>query len=187
MFTGTWSQPADPAWHGTFSAIGPIPTATTSGMTRYDFTTLNGGFLPLNTQLIFTDVDNGSGNDEIYELQAFDVNDDPIMLWLNAPFAAWSMGTITAGDMSSAMWDDAGTGTNSIYTIDGGSVPGNPNVNFASLTNQNIAFLEINKNAVAYGFGLRAPQVVVPIPPAVWLFGSGLLGLVGIARRKKAA
>lgn len=27
----------------------------------------------------------------------------------------------------------------------------------------------------------------VPLPGAVWLFGSGLLGLVGIARRKKAA
>ena len=27
---------------------------------------------------------------------------------------------------------------------------------------------------------------VVPIPSAAWLFGSGLLGLVGIARRKKA-
>ena len=27
----------------------------------------------------------------------------------------------------------------------------------------------------------------VPIPSAVWLFGSGLLGLIGIARRKKAA
>ena len=27
---------------------------------------------------------------------------------------------------------------------------------------------------------------IVPVPPAVWLFGSGLLGLVGIARRKKA-
>ncbi len=27
---------------------------------------------------------------------------------------------------------------------------------------------------------------VVPIPAAVWLFGSGLIGLVGIARRKKA-
>jgi hypothetical protein len=27
----------------------------------------------------------------------------------------------------------------------------------------------------------------VPIPAAVWLFGSGLLGLVGIARHKKAA
>jgi len=28
---------------------------------------------------------------------------------------------------------------------------------------------------------------VIPIPAAVWLFGSGLLGLIGIARRKKAA
>jgi len=27
---------------------------------------------------------------------------------------------------------------------------------------------------------------VVPVPAAVWFFGSGLLGLVGIARRKKA-
>ena len=27
----------------------------------------------------------------------------------------------------------------------------------------------------------------IPIPAAVWLFGSGLLGLVGIAKRKKAA
>ena len=27
----------------------------------------------------------------------------------------------------------------------------------------------------------------IPIPPTVWLFGSGLLGLVGMARRKKSA
>jgi hypothetical protein len=30
-------------------------------------------------------------------------------------------------------------------------------------------------------------QQVIPIPAAVWLFGSGLLGLIGVARRKKAA
>jgi hypothetical protein len=29
-------------------------------------------------------------------------------------------------------------------------------------------------------------EAVVPVPPALWLFGSGLLGLVGFARRKKA-
>ena len=30
------------------------------------------------------------------------------------------------------------------------------------------------------------PAAAVPVPAAVWLFGSGLLGLIGIARRKKA-
>lgn len=32
--------------------------------------------------------------------------------------------------------------------------------------------------------GIMTP---VPVPAAVWLFGSGLLGLVGVARRKKAS
>jgi len=32
-------------------------------------------------------------------------------------------------------------------------------------------------------FGVASP---VPIPSAVWLFGSGLIGLIGFARRKKA-
>lgn len=34
------------------------------------------------------------------------------------------------------------------------------------------------------GGGGTAP---VPLPPAVWLFGSGLLGLVGVSRRRKSA
>jgi len=35
--------------------------------------------------------------------------------------------------------------------------------------------------------GYAGGGTLVPVPPAVWLFGSGLIGLVGIARRKKAA
>ena len=35
-------------------------------------------------------------------------------------------------------------------------------------------------------YSLHIAPSAVPIPAAVWLFGSGLLGLVGIARRKKA-
>lgn len=33
---------------------------------------------------------------------------------------------------------------------------------------------------------ISAYTTVVPVPAAVWLFGSGLLGLVGVARRKNA-
>lgn len=32
--------------------------------------------------------------------------------------------------------------------------------------------------------GAKAPTSVVPLPPAVWLFGSGLIGLAGVARRR---
>ena len=35
--------------------------------------------------------------------------------------------------------------------------------------------------------GTAAPPAVIPVPAAVWLFGSGLIGLVGVARRKKAS
>jgi len=50
-----------------------------------------------------------------------------------------------------------------------------------------------------YNFGIQVSQSgwgvenvrmdvqVVPIPPALWLFGTGLLGMIGIARRKKPA
>lgn len=42
-------------------------------------------------------------------------------------------------------------------------------------------------DAVVSNAALSLSNNAVPIPAAVWLFGSGLLGLVGIARRKRAA
>lgn len=38
----------------------------------------------------------------------------------------------------------------------------------------------------ASNWRLEGTMTVVPVPAAVWLLGSGLIGLVGIARRKKA-
>jgi hypothetical protein len=35
------------------------------------------------------------------------------------------------------------------------------------------------------GSGFGQEQVVVPVPAAAWLFASGLLGLIGMARRRK--
>lgn len=43
-------------------------------------------------------------------------------------------------------------------------------------------------NFESYDLTVTAYSVsTVPVPAAAWLFGSGLLGLVGVARRKKAA
>jgi hypothetical protein len=41
-------------------------------------------------------------------------------------------------------------------------------------------------NTLDDNFYIRsADATVVPVPAAIWLFGSGLLGLIGVARRKK--
>ena len=43
-----------------------------------------------------------------------------------------------------------------------------------------------NHDDIAIRLEVTGGSFAVPIPAAVWLFGSGLLGLVGMARRKKA-
>jgi hypothetical protein len=41
------------------------------------------------------------------------------------------------------------------------------------------------ENATSYSMKVTAEGIpAVPVPAAIWLFGSGLLGLVGVARRK---
>lgn len=46
----------------------------------------------------------------------------------------------------------------------------------------------IDANARAWrGFNLSVTIQPVPIPAAAWLFGGGLAGLVGLARRRMAA
>ena len=46
-----------------------------------------------------------------------------------------------------------------------------------------------NKDWDSFAWAVRSGDVpaFVPVPAAVWLFGSGLIGLIGIARRKRAA
>lgn len=44
-----------------------------------------------------------------------------------------------------------------------------------------------NALTMEYGPGLTFVASTVPVPATVWLFGSGLLGMIGIARRKNAA
>lgn len=73
-----------------------------------------------------------------------------------------------------------GASTNSGFFSDAlGLSTGIDLVNYQISTNSEAAIL----NHASY----LVRTAAVPIPAAIWLFGSGLLGLVGMARRKKTA
>ena len=60
-----------------------------------------------------------------------------------------------------------------------------------SYTNRNdyINLFEGSWNDTSTWYGISSALVrtsAVPVPAAVWLFGSGLIGLIGLARRKKS-
>jgi hypothetical protein len=73
------------------------------------------------------------------------------------------------------LWDitDLGDGTATLFTLDGddNGIPG------TAMTEA--PFLGIS-------LVLEGTLTAVPVPAAVWLFGSGLIGLIGIATRKKS-
>lgn len=54
-------------------------------------------------------------------------------------------------------------------------------------TSATISIVDLNTSASGNDFALDDLSLSqIPIPPALYLFGSGMLGLVGIARRRKA-
>ncbi len=77
------------------------------------------------------------------------------------------------------VWDvtDNGDGTSTFTSSDwnGDGIPG------AGMIDGPFPGFSANFNFVAPN------AAVIPVPAAVWLLGSGLIGLVGVARRKKAA
>ena len=79
-----------------------------------------------------------------------------------------NMGGGAAGVMACGTCDDGAA-----YTLDYSAVvpPGDPS----------------GFGGVLYAVHLEGTVSQVPVPAAVWLFGSGLMGLVGVARRRKKA
>jgi hypothetical protein len=74
----------------------------------------------------------------------------------------------------------------------GGSAPGDlvaqalMGINWGAVNSSAVTEIQFEVTGVQNMDSIIDNIHAVPVPAAVWLFGSGLLGLVGIARRKKA-
>ena len=163
------------------------------------FTITNTSGADLNLSMIaYTDVDlggYGNGNNDLGELAGFDTNGDPIA------YRQWDANNellasvdkapdfyevsqsfdegACATDLCSRVHNDAGLILNP-STVDGG--PGD--LQMAAQWVRTLAAGESFSYTQTIALNGSVPEV--PVPAAVWLFGSGLLGLVGVARRKKA-
>ena len=130
---------------------------------------------------------NGSGSQNLY-LAGSDLGA------VNAGYQdnfSWADFSLAAGDSLNVF--DGNSDPNAALYVGGFSLGGgldqltSINSDYNIYYNPNVAgnaYLG-GKTYALNGSGYLIPAVV-PLPPALWLFGSGLLGLIGIARRKVA-
>ena len=190
-YSGNFSFDTDQA----VSDPSTLPPGSPPNVANYDFgvthpsLTINGiRSVNLSPKIGLSIADNGDATtailDTFFVAGLRELGFDPLPT--SADFATWftdvtdfDSSTGTGSEIILMTFDPSGS------AFSGTGIP-NP---LTPLSNSFFIYLEsVNGATQAAGLGLPGGLSVtpVPVPAAVWLFGSGLLGLVGVARRKKA-
>jgi len=177
-FTGVWTATPEPNWVGSVTRTGPNTGGSgPNGTSTFDFSGLANGVLPATSPFFFSDLDAGSGLEQI-TFQAYDASHDLITAaWLDSTLG--QAGVSSPSDMPGWNWD---TGT-STYTFDGSTVPGNPSVGFYLQNNLDIGSLVVVRDTSFANFAIGAP-VPTPEPATLALLGGGVSALTLFRRRK---
>lgn len=164
---------------------GAIGSDTATIEETFTITNDTGGTLDLHL-FAYTDVDLGgpldSGDDEgeLLSTTSYRQFDDTYQLLASTDVAVDAYQVGIANVVLDELYDSTDTIFPSTPGIGGSVGPGD-----LQMVAQWIVTLA-DTESFSYTQTLAiSPVTVVPVPAAVWLFGSGLLGLVGIARRKR--
>ncbi len=101
-----------------------------------------------------------------------DIGDNNVLFYVDADQGEESFNFDNATFYGMSLWD-IGTDDDNVISFN--------NVQFCG----QVISDEVNFQNVS-GSGCEFDTSAIPIPPAVWLFGSALVGLAGVARRKRA-
>lgn len=102
-----------------------------------------------------------------------------------APFGSTGSFNVSLGTGTWTNTAGIGNSLYAFYLTGSGGGPSTPAIETLYQNSQNTASWTLNTDGTLT-YSLAPAVSAVPVPAAVWLFGSGLLGLVGIARRKRA-
>ncbi len=153
-----WGRISDPSSSGFNLSI------TMNFDTPWTFNAIN--FEALNTET----------NDNVFNLQLFDSS-------LTAINTSDAVATTTSS-FGSAPWSYNGLNNSWQYSTLGGSINGHQAVITGEYSNVSRLVITVDDHLGLDYFNLDMVPTVVPVPAAVWLFGSGLLALAGLSRRK---
>jgi hypothetical protein len=188
------------------SALGAVGAANAAAVGTYSTLVLTGTVSGVAFGLTVTGAINGSGTSpatlsgtelDVATTQVSTTNiGSPNTITGTSSFLgaiAAGVFTPTSGGSTALTCSPAGTGCSVVLA--------NPNTPFATISGSVAAVLAgdggtINTTLTELGGGVTATETwtfsnfvsppVIPLPPAVWLLGSGLVGLVGAARHRRA-
>ena len=180
---------------GTTSAVRPELAGTVIKDDLTDFTGVDalGNILytgSLQVRIVREDV---SGTlDFYYRIRPNDASSlDAIMRTTHTDFTGWTTDVDFRTDSLGSVGPTSATrnvsGSTVGFNFDGGLQPGDESYFYfikTTATNYTLGSTVLIDGGIA-SVQSYAPSAV-PVPAAVWLFGSGLIGLVGVARRKKS-